>query len=100
MGDSIVSDSRFLRLQSLIELTKAVISLGSKQSRHASLFYLELFIQIILKNKDRAGSLWPYVRAYFANLIRETISHKNSTPTPDSPDDNLLIERACTGLIQ
>lgn len=87
--DSIVSDSRFLRLESLVDLTKAIINLGSNKGQEASLFYLELFIQIILKNKDRAGALWQYVRHYFASIIH------NSLEGP-----NLLIERACTGLIR
>ena len=85
--DSIVMDSRFLRLESLLELTKAITNLGN-YSGDSALFYLELFIQIILKNKDRAGALWQYVRQYFANILLK------------ENDSGLLVERACTGLIR
>ncbi|XP_035670130.1 Golgi-specific brefeldin A-resistance guanine nucleotide exchange factor 1-like [Branchiostoma floridae] len=96
--EQLVQESKFLRMESLQELLKALTyashgpetaaSLGSQFDEEAAIFNLELLLRIVLQNKDRIGALWQPVRDHLYSLIA------------NNGDFSVLVERAVVGLLR
>ena len=96
--ENIVSESKFLRLDSLHELIKALIlesrspetheSMGTAFSEDSAVFYLEILFRVIVQNRDRILSFWSSVKQHLVDII--------ST----SREYSVLLERAVTGLLR
>nr|XP_032805808.1 Golgi-specific brefeldin A-resistance guanine nucleotide exchange factor 1 isoform X1 [Petromyzon marinus]XP_032805809.1 Golgi-specific brefeldin A-resistance guanine nucleotide exchange factor 1 isoform X1 [Petromyzon marinus]XP_032805810.1 Golgi-specific brefeldin A-resistance guanine nucleotide exchange factor 1 isoform X1 [Petromyzon marinus]XP_032805811.1 Golgi-specific brefeldin A-resistance guanine nucleotide exchange factor 1 isoform X1 [Petromyzon marinus] len=89
--EQLLTESRFLRLESLQELMKALSSMSMEDEGYdeeAAVFYLEMLLQIILQNKDRVGCLWQTVRDHLYQLIVHASEHC------------FLLERAVVGLLR
>ena len=80
--EQLIHDSKFLRVDSLLELIKALIFLSqsSEQYTHsdndlikydqdAVVFSLEILIKVVLQNRDRISCIWLHVRNHFYNII-------------------------------
>lgn len=93
--ENIVTDSKFLRADSLQELIKALISAshgpGSNQfDEDAAVFYLEILVKIVIQNSDRANGIWPNIRDHIYSLIMGA----------SACDHYYLTERAVVGLLR
>nr|CAB3248501.1 golgi-specific brefeldin A-resistance guanine nucleotide exchange factor 1 [Phallusia mammillata] len=96
--ETLVTESKFLRLDSLQELIKALMqssrgphiheSLGTIYNEDSSIFFLELLLRVVLQNRDRILSLWQMVRDHLYTLIVM------------ATDYSLLLERAVVGLLR
>ncbi|XP_072165610.1 Golgi-specific brefeldin A-resistance guanine nucleotide exchange factor 1-like [Diadema setosum] len=96
--EHLITESKFLRLESLQELVKALVfasqgpeavdSLGLTYDEEASIFNLELLLRVILENRDRVSAFWTSVRDHFYSLVA-TVS-----------DTSYLVERAIVGLLR
>ncbi|XP_030835340.1 Golgi-specific brefeldin A-resistance guanine nucleotide exchange factor 1 isoform X1 [Strongylocentrotus purpuratus] len=96
--EHLITESKFLRLESLQELVKALVcasqgpeavdALGLVFDEEAAIFNLELLLRVILENRDRVSAFWTAVRDHFYTLV-VTIS----TPS-------YLVERAIVGLLR
>ncbi|XP_066304243.1 Golgi-specific brefeldin A-resistance guanine nucleotide exchange factor 1-like isoform X1 [Branchiostoma lanceolatum] len=96
--EQLVQESKFLRMESLHELLKALTyashgpetaaSLGSQFDEEAAIFNLELLLRIVLQNKDRISALWQPVRDHLYSLIA------------NSGEFSVLVERAVVGLLR
>ncbi|KAL0274869.1 UNVERIFIED_CONTAM: hypothetical protein PYX00_002898 [Menopon gallinae] len=70
----IITESKFLRMESLQELVKSIIAAcqgpGSSQyDEDASVFFLELLVKVVIQNRDRANGIWPSVRDHIYSLV-------------------------------
>ena len=120
--DSLISESKFLQLESLQQLVKNAIlnsnleSLkyqepivnSEKSSRATSpaieteeeetkdeamaIFYLELLVRVTIQNKDRVADIWPSIADHMTKLI--TIASETVQKRP------FLLERAVNGLLR
>ncbi|CAG5085057.1 Oidioi.mRNA.OKI2018_I69.PAR.g10801.t2.cds [Oikopleura dioica] len=96
--ENIVTESKFLRLDSLHELVKTLIiasrsaetheSLGTHYSEESAVFYLEVLFRIVVQNRDRILSFWGQVRQHLVDIISSATEH------------TFLLERAVTGLLR
>uniref|UniRef100_A0A7M5X4G9 SEC7 domain-containing protein n=1 Tax=Clytia hemisphaerica TaxID=252671 RepID=A0A7M5X4G9_9CNID len=96
--ESIITESKFLRGESLQELVKALIISSKPEHSYestdvpydaeASVFFLEFLIEIALQNRDRISLLWQPLREHLSNII---IS---------APKVSFLVERAVVGLLR
>ncbi|XP_065181030.1 Golgi-specific brefeldin A-resistance guanine nucleotide exchange factor 1-like [Sycon ciliatum] len=94
----LITESKFLRIESLKELVKALRfgshgpamhqSLGTQFDEDSAIFHLELLISIAIKNRDRLSPIWPELRDHLSQLISTA-----SQPTR-------LVERAVVGLLR
>ncbi|XP_078492936.1 Golgi-specific brefeldin A-resistance guanine nucleotide exchange factor 1 [Ciona intestinalis] len=96
--ETLVTESKFLRLDSLQELMKALMqsslpphvheSMGTNYSEDSAIFFLELLLRVVLQNRDRIMSLWQMVRDHlYTSIVMAT-------------DYSLLLERAVVGLMR
>ncbi|EDV25608.1 uncharacterized protein TRIADDRAFT_24514 [Trichoplax adhaerens] len=93
----LVTESKFLRIDSLLELIKALTfgsrgaaaheTLGTHYDEDAAVFFLELLIKVVIQNRDRIQSIWKGVREHLTNLIL-------------SSQYNFLTERAVVGMLR
>ena len=77
--DQIVTDSKFLHEDSLVELVKALIelsrgpdvqqSLGYVYNESVTVFFLELLVRIVIQNRDRVTVIWQSVRDHLYTLV-------------------------------
>ncbi|XP_022240117.1 Golgi-specific brefeldin A-resistance guanine nucleotide exchange factor 1-like isoform X2 [Limulus polyphemus] len=98
--DHLVMESKFLRIDSLQELVKALIyachgpdghaSLGTNYNEDSAVFLLEFLIKIVLQNRDRVGDIWPSVRDHLYSLVMGA----------GASEHNFLLERAVVGILQ
>ncbi|XP_063968958.1 Golgi-specific brefeldin A-resistance guanine nucleotide exchange factor 1-like [Lytechinus pictus] len=96
--EHLITESKFLRLESLQELVKALVNasqgpeavdaLGLVFDEEAAIFNLELLLRVILENRDRVSAFWTTVRDHFYTLVV-------TVPTP-----SYLVERAIVGLLR
>ncbi|XP_063243123.1 Golgi-specific brefeldin A-resistance guanine nucleotide exchange factor 1 isoform X2 [Bacillus rossius redtenbacheri] len=98
--EHLVTESKFLRLDSLQELVKALMIASQGPDAHASsglvydedaaIFFLELLLKVIIQNKDRAGPLWAGVHAHLYGLLL------GAAPA----EQHFLVERVVVGLLR
>lgn len=94
--DSIFAESKFLHADSLLQLSRALISAAgrpqnitiSTDDEDTSVFCLELLIAITLNNRDRIGPLWKDVYEHIANIVQSTVM------------PCALVEKAVFGLLR
>ncbi|XP_076818522.1 Golgi-specific brefeldin A-resistance guanine nucleotide exchange factor 1-like isoform X2 [Clavelina lepadiformis] len=96
--ETLVTESKFLRLDSLQELIKALMDssrgphtheqMGTTYSEDSAIFFLELLLRVILQNRDRILSLWQMVRDHLYTIVVM------------ATDYSLLLERAVVGLLR
>ncbi|XP_072050985.1 Golgi-specific brefeldin A-resistance guanine nucleotide exchange factor 1-like isoform X2 [Amphiura filiformis] len=96
--EHLITESKFLRLESLQELMKALTfasqgpqqaeSLGTPFEEEAAVFNFELLLRVVLENRDRVGSVWQGIRDHLYSLI----------VAPEDP--SLLVERAVVGILR
>lgn len=91
----IITESKFLRMDSLQELVKALISAcdspGTGQyDEDAAVFFLEILVKVVIQNRDRANGIWPSVRDHIYSLIMGA----------SACDHHYLMERSVVGLLR
>jgi brefeldin A-resistance guanine nucleotide exchange factor 1 len=99
--EQLIHDTKFLRVDSLLELIKALIFLSqsSEQYTHsdndlikydqdAAVFSLEILIKVVLQNRDRISCIWLHVRNHFYNIICH------------SSEYSFFLERTIVGLLR
>jgi brefeldin A-resistance guanine nucleotide exchange factor 1 len=96
--EQLIHDTKFLRVDSLVELVKALIFLSQPNEHYhhsndnnaidldASIFSLELLIKVILQNRDRISCIWLTIRNHFYSIIC------------NSNEYSFFLERAIVGL--
>eukprot|EP00795_Rhopilema_esculentum_P008272 gene8272-14228_t len=94
----LITESKFLRGESLHELVKALVfsskpegSIDSNESpfdEDAAAFFLEFLIRVALQNKDRISVLWQTVRDHLTSIIISAQKY------------SFLVERAVVGLLR
>ncbi|PIK45931.1 putative golgi-specific brefeldin A-resistance guanine nucleotide exchange factor 1 isoform X2 [Apostichopus japonicus] len=73
----LITESKFLRLESLQELVKALCfaslqdseSLGAALDEEAAVFNLEMLISLVLENRDRVMSIWQTICDHLYTII-------------------------------
>ncbi|KAL4088566.1 hypothetical protein QTP88_023655 [Uroleucon formosanum] len=98
--ESLITESKFLTIESLEALVKAligtfykpegVLALGSRENENAASFLLEMLLKIVLQNRDRVNTLWDAVKQHLYNLITGAIEHNHM----------FLLERTVVGLMR
>uniref|UniRef100_H2ZA13 SEC7 domain-containing protein n=1 Tax=Ciona savignyi TaxID=51511 RepID=H2ZA13_CIOSA len=96
--ETLVTESKFLRLDSLQELMKALMqashpphvhdAMGGNYMEDSAIFFLELLLRVVLQNRDRIMSLWQMVRDHLYSCIVMATEY------------SLLLERAVVGLMR
>ncbi|XP_071808203.1 Golgi-specific brefeldin A-resistance guanine nucleotide exchange factor 1-like isoform X2 [Asterias amurensis] len=96
--EHLITESKFLREESLQELMKSLTfasqgpeatdSLGVSYEEEAAVFNLELLIRVVLENRDRVGTLWQGICDHLYSLIVSTSEYSQ------------LVERAVVGLLR
>ncbi|XP_047109298.1 Golgi-specific brefeldin A-resistance guanine nucleotide exchange factor 1 isoform X1 [Schistocerca piceifrons] len=98
--EQLITESKFLRIDSLQELVKALIyashgpdghvSLGLSFEEDVSVFFLELLLKIVIQNRDRVSSIWQVVRDHMYSLVMSA----------SACDHCFLMERSVVGLLR
>lgn len=89
--EKLITESKFLQLESLQELMKALISVTPDEETYDeedAAFGLEMLLRIVLENRDRVSCVWQTVRDHLYQLC----VHAN--------DSCFLVERAVVGLLR
>ncbi|KAI5108102.1 Golgi-specific brefeldin A-resistance guanine nucleotide exchange factor 1 isoform X1, partial [Silurus meridionalis] len=89
--EKLITESKFLQLESLQELMKALISVTPDEETYDeedAAFSLEMLLRIVLENRDRVSCVWQTVRARLYHLC----VHAN--------ESCFLVERAVVGLLR
>ncbi|CAH1795724.1 unnamed protein product, partial [Owenia fusiformis] len=92
--EQLITDCKFLRIDSLQELIKALIFAGQGGDNtdgideDSAVFFLELLIRVVLQNRDRCAPIWQSIRDHVYNLIVTPSEH------------TMLVERAVVGLLR
>ncbi|XP_057309577.1 Golgi-specific brefeldin A-resistance guanine nucleotide exchange factor 1-like [Hydractinia symbiolongicarpus] len=96
--ENIITESKFLRPESLQELVKSLIIASKPEHAYestdvpydgeAAVFFLEFLIKVALQNRDRISLLWQSLQDHLSNII---IS---------APKYSFLVERAVVGLLR
>ncbi|TSK22810.1 Golgi-specific brefeldin A-resistance guanine nucleotide exchange factor 1 [Bagarius yarrelli] len=89
--EKLITESKFLQLESLQELMKALISVTPDDENYDeedAAFCLEMLLRIVLENRDRVACVWQTVRARLYHLC----VHAN--------ESCFLVERAVVGLLR
>ncbi|XP_028936567.1 Golgi-specific brefeldin A-resistance guanine nucleotide exchange factor 1 isoform X2 [Ornithorhynchus anatinus] len=89
--EKMITESKFLQLESLQELMKALISVTPDEETYDeedSAFCLEMLLRIVLENRDRVGCVWQAVRDHLYHLCVQAL------------DFCFLVERAVVGLLR
>lgn len=89
----LITESKFLRPESLNELMKVLIynsSVDNQESyeEEAAVFFLELLIRVVLQNRDRVSVLWGTVRDHLSNILVNATQHGS------------IVERSVVGLLR
>ncbi|XP_023706010.1 Golgi-specific brefeldin A-resistance guanine nucleotide exchange factor 1 isoform X5 [Cryptotermes secundus] len=98
--EHLINESKFLRLDSLQELVKALIfasqgpeshiSSGMSYDEDATVFFLELLLKVVIQNRDRVTSIWRSVRDHVYCLVMSAAAC----------DYHFLMERSVVGLLR
>ncbi|XP_021101153.1 Golgi-specific brefeldin A-resistance guanine nucleotide exchange factor 1 isoform X6 [Heterocephalus glaber] len=89
--EKMITESKFLQLESLQELMKALVSVTPDEETYDeedAAFCLEMLLRIVLENRDRVGCLWQTVRDHLYHLCVQ------------AQDFCFLVERAVVGLLR
>uniref|UniRef100_A0A8C4ETE9 SEC7 domain-containing protein n=1 Tax=Dicentrarchus labrax TaxID=13489 RepID=A0A8C4ETE9_DICLA len=89
--EKLITESKFLQLESLQELMKALISVTPDEETYDeedAAFCLEMLLRIVLENRDRVACVWQTVRDHLYHLC----VHTN--------ESCFLVERAVVGLLR
>ncbi|XP_059214826.1 Golgi-specific brefeldin A-resistance guanine nucleotide exchange factor 1 isoform X2 [Centropristis striata] len=89
--EKLITESKFLQLESLQELMKALISVTPDEETYDeedAAFCLEMLLRIVLENRDRVSCVWQTVRDHLCHLC----VHTN--------ESCFLVERAVVGLLR
>ncbi|KAH7442896.1 hypothetical protein KP509_02G006600 [Ceratopteris richardii] len=94
--DSIITESKFLQAESLLQLVRALLwaagrpqkAGGSPEDEDTAVFCLDLLIAVALNNRDRIMLLWQVVYEHIANIVQTTLM------------PCLLVEKAVFGLLR
>ncbi|KAM4590678.1 Golgi-specific brefeldin A-resistance guanine nucleotide exchange factor 1 isoform 3-T3 [Odontesthes bonariensis] len=89
--EKMITESKFLQLESLQELMKALISVTPDEETYDeedAAFCLEMLLRIVLENRDRVSCVWQTVRDHLCHLCVH------------APESCFLVERAVVGLLR
>ncbi|XP_075697732.1 Golgi-specific brefeldin A-resistance guanine nucleotide exchange factor 1 isoform X5 [Rhinoderma darwinii] len=89
--EKLITESKFLQLESLQELMKALISVTPDEETYDeedAAFCLEMLLRIVLENRDRVGCVWQVVREHFYHLCAHAVEYC------------FLVERSVVGLLR
>uniref|UniRef100_A0A8C2UX80 Golgi-specific brefeldin A-resistance guanine nucleotide exchange factor 1 n=1 Tax=Chinchilla lanigera TaxID=34839 RepID=A0A8C2UX80_CHILA len=89
--EKMITESKFLQLESLQELMKALVSVTPDEETYDeedAAFCLEMLLRIVLENRDRVGCVWQTVRDHLYHLCVQ------------AQDFCFLVERAVVGLMR
>ncbi|KAM3606518.1 uncharacterized protein V6R79_017763 [Siganus canaliculatus] len=89
--EKLITESKFLQLESLQELMKALISVTPDEETYDeedAALCLEMLMRIVLENRDRVSCVWQTVRDYLYHLCVH------------STENCFLVERAVVGLLR
>uniref|UniRef100_A0A8C1EAH1 Golgi-specific brefeldin A-resistance guanine nucleotide exchange factor 1 n=1 Tax=Cyprinus carpio carpio TaxID=630221 RepID=A0A8C1EAH1_CYPCA len=89
--EKLITESKFLQLESLQELMKALISVTPDEETYDeedAAFCLEMLLRIILENRDRVSCVWQTVRDHLYQLCVH------------ASESCFLVERAVVGLLR
>ncbi|XP_069741695.1 Golgi-specific brefeldin A-resistance guanine nucleotide exchange factor 1 isoform X1 [Narcine bancroftii] len=89
--EKLITESKFLQLESLQELMKALISVTPDEDTYDeedAAFCLETLLRIVLENRDRVSCVWQTVRDHLYHL------------TVHAVEQCFLVERAVVGLLR
>ncbi|KAM9808682.1 Golgi-specific brefeldin A-resistance guanine nucleotide exchange factor 1 isoform 1-T2 [Syngnathus typhle] len=89
--EKMITESKFLQLESLQELMKALISVTPDEETYDeedAAFCLEMLLRIVMENRDRVSCVWQTVREHLCHLC----VHAN--------ESCFLVERAVVGLLR
>ncbi|KAM4600045.1 Golgi-specific brefeldin A-resistance guanine nucleotide exchange factor 1 isoform 1-T1 [Fundulus diaphanus] len=89
--EKLITESKFLQLESLQELMKALISVSPDEETYDeedASFCLEMLLRIVLENRDRVSCVWQTVRDHLYHLCVH------------APESCFLVERAVVGLLR
>ncbi|XP_018410095.1 PREDICTED: Golgi-specific brefeldin A-resistance guanine nucleotide exchange factor 1 [Nanorana parkeri] len=89
--EKLITESKFLQLESLQELMKALISVTPDEETYDeedAAFCLEMLLRIVLENRDRVGCVWQVVRDHLYHLCAHAVEFC------------FLVERAVVGLLR
>ncbi|XP_066992463.2 Golgi-specific brefeldin A-resistance guanine nucleotide exchange factor 1 [Anabrus simplex] len=98
--EQLITESKFLRLDSLQELVKALIfashgpdghlGVGMAYDEDVAVFFLELLLKVVIQNRDRVNTIWQSVRDHIYSLMMGAAAC----------DHHLLLERSVVGLLR
>uniref|UniRef100_A0A1A7X3N0 Golgi-specific brefeldin A-resistance guanine nucleotide exchange factor 1 n=1 Tax=Iconisemion striatum TaxID=60296 RepID=A0A1A7X3N0_9TELE len=89
--EKMITESKFLQLESLQELMKALISVTPDEETYDeedAAFCLEMLLRIVLENRDRVLCVWQTVRDHLYHLCVH------------AAESCFLVERAVVGLLR
>uniref|UniRef100_A0A8C3MQG7 Golgi-specific brefeldin A-resistance guanine nucleotide exchange factor 1 n=1 Tax=Geospiza parvula TaxID=87175 RepID=A0A8C3MQG7_GEOPR len=89
--EKLITESKFLQLESLQELMKALISVTPDEETYDeedAAFCLEMLLRIVLENRDRVTCVWQTVRDHLYHLCIHAMEFC------------FLVERAVVGLLR
>ncbi|XP_043911932.1 Golgi-specific brefeldin A-resistance guanine nucleotide exchange factor 1 isoform X2 [Protopterus annectens] len=89
--EKLITESKFLQLESLQELMKALISVTPDEETYSeedAAFSLEMLLRIVLENRDRVSFVWQTIRAHLCHLCVQ------------ATENCFLVERAVVGLLR
>ncbi|CAJ1057648.1 Golgi-specific brefeldin A-resistance guanine nucleotide exchange factor 1 isoform X6 [Xyrichtys novacula] len=89
--EKLITESKFLQLESLQELMKALISVTPDEETYDeedAAFCLEMLLRIVLENRDRVSCVWQTVRDRLCHLCIH------------ATESCFLVERAVVGLLR
>ncbi|KAM9726500.1 LOW QUALITY PROTEIN: Golgi-specific brefeldin A-resistance guanine nucleotide exchange factor 1 [Menidia menidia] len=89
--EKLITESKFLQLESLQELMKALISVTPDEETYDeedAAFCLEMLLRIVLENRDRVAFVWQTVREHLCHLCVH------------ASESCFLVERAVVGLLR
>ncbi|MBN3324360.1 GBF1 factor, partial [Atractosteus spatula] len=89
--EKLITESKFLQLESLQELMKALISVTPDEETYDeedAAFCLEMLLRIVLENRDRVSCVWQTVREHLCHLCVH------------ATENCFLVERAVVGLLR
>uniref|UniRef100_A0A673WLU2 Golgi-specific brefeldin A-resistance guanine nucleotide exchange factor 1 n=1 Tax=Salmo trutta TaxID=8032 RepID=A0A673WLU2_SALTR len=89
--EKLITESKFLQLESLQELMKALISVTPDEETYDeedAAFCLEMLLRIVMENRDRVSCVWQTVRDHLCHLCVQ------------ASESCFLVERAVVGLIR
>ncbi|ETE61762.1 Golgi-specific brefeldin A-resistance guanine nucleotide exchange factor 1, partial [Ophiophagus hannah] len=90
-SEKLITESKFLQLESLQELMKALISVSPDEETYDEedcAFCLEMLLRIVLENRDRVTFVWQAMRDHLYHLCINAMEYC------------CLVERAVVGLLR